>query len=361
MKKVFCLLATFFCFSSISIFASADSVKFPEKIITLDEEAFFQDVSIQEVIMPDGLQTIGARAFMNSGLIKAYIPDSVTTIGEDAFQGTDVTIVSSIDGYAHSYAIENGLNWHASYIPLVSKIFPDELFLTYISDSFDIDNNGILSTDEIINIVEIVLPITGLEEDDNITSLEGIRYFPFLKTLSCHGQDITELDLSGCTALETLNCYKNEMKSLNLSGCSALYLVHCQDNSLTNLVLSGCNRIIELTCCDNHLSNLDLSDCSILRTLDCSGNRFTELDVSNFSKLRCLYCHKNQLNYLNVSGCKKLEILWCNNNYLSNLYLNGLTLLQKLYCEKNYIKSLNLSSCPNCDLVCDKSVKVTYR
>lgn len=362
MKRVFCLLATFLAFFLLSAVSFADSIVFPNNMITLDEEAFCQDISIQEVILPDGLETIGARAFMNSGLKKAYIPDSVTIIGEDAFLGTDVTIVSSIEGYAHSYAIENSLNWQASFIPLVSKYFPDELFCNYLSDTFDTDKNGILSTDEINSITEIKIPTTGQESSNNIVSLEGIRYFPFLKILTCNSHDIEELNLSGLVSLERLNCLYNEsLRSLNLSGCSSLWLVHIQHNSITNLNLSGCYNIIELTCCGNQLSSLDLSDCPILQSLDCSENNLTQLDVSNYSELRSLYCHKNRLNSLNVSGCGKLETLWCGNNYLRDLNVNGLTKLYRLHCQNNYIKTLDLRSCPISDLVCDTSVKVFYR
>ncbi|MBQ3866628.1 MAG: leucine-rich repeat domain-containing protein [Clostridia bacterium] len=47
----------------------------------------FQGEPVQEVILPDTVRTIGARAFRQSGLHRFSMPDSVVFVGEDAFDG----------------------------------------------------------------------------------------------------------------------------------------------------------------------------------------------------------------------------------------------------------------------------------
>ena len=87
--------------------------------------SFFDDVSpwakykikqdIKQIIIGDGVTTIGSSAFGNCfALTSVTIPNSVTTIGDDAFGGcfalTSVTIpnsVTTIGNYAFSSCIYN--------------------------------------------------------------------------------------------------------------------------------------------------------------------------------------------------------------------------------------------------------------
>ena len=60
--------------------------------------------------MPDGCETIGARAFADSANLRTItIPASVTSIAADAFDGcTDLTIRTPKGSYASRYAAAHG-------------------------------------------------------------------------------------------------------------------------------------------------------------------------------------------------------------------------------------------------------------
>jgi Leucine-rich repeat (LRR) protein len=158
---------------------------------------------------------------------------------------------------------------------------------------------------------------------NQLTSLD-VSGCPALIWLWCSGNQLTSLDVSGCPALGWLWCYDNQLTSLDVSGCPALTEVSCYDNRLTSLNVSGCAALTEVRCDDNQLASLDVSGCTALDYLSCSGNQLTSLNVSGFAALFSLWCYNNQLTSLDVSGCPALSSLWCLRNQLSAGALNTL-------------------------------------
>jgi hypothetical protein len=98
--KAECLLIVF----------SSEPLRLPSALKTL-EESSFEGSAARDVILPDGLLSIGKRAFANcSQLGMIAIPDSVATIAPDAFAGSDGVMVLCTEGSAaHSFALRNGI------------------------------------------------------------------------------------------------------------------------------------------------------------------------------------------------------------------------------------------------------------
>ena len=166
-----------------------------------------------------------------------------------------------------------------------------------------------------------------------------------LKEFSYTYRKLTSLDVSGCTALTTLECHHNQLTSLNVSGCTALTKLICDGNQLTSLNLSGCTALTWLDCEWNSLTSLNLSGCTSLTTLECTGNQLTSLNVSGCTALTMLTCDRNQLTSLDLSGCTALTKLICFSNQLTSLNLSGCTALTELLCHENQLTSLNVSGC----------------
>ena len=77
-----------------------DILTLPSGIINIDYEAF-EGIAATVIKLPDGIKTIGKRAFANcKGLRRIYIPASVSTIEEDAFENTPNVVIYGIDGSA---------------------------------------------------------------------------------------------------------------------------------------------------------------------------------------------------------------------------------------------------------------------
>ena len=95
--------------------------------------------------------------------------------------------------------------------------------------------------------------------------------------LSCFGDSLTSLDVSGCTALTTLYCHSNSLTSLDVSGLTALTTLNCSNNSITSLDVSGLTALTNLDCNDNSLTSLDVSGLTALTFLHCNNNSLTSL------------------------------------------------------------------------------------
>lgn len=76
---------------------SLKSVTIPNSVTSIGQSAFSGCTSLTSVTIPNSVTSIGEGAFSNSGLTSVTIPNSVTSIGKNAFQGcTSLTQVCSL-------------------------------------------------------------------------------------------------------------------------------------------------------------------------------------------------------------------------------------------------------------------------
>ncbi len=145
--------------------------------------------------------------------------------------------------------------------------FPDANFREIITEYFDKNNDGLLSSEEIADATAL-----GVYKK-NISDLTGVEHFTSLKYIHCFDNQITHLDLSKNTQLDTLSCYNNKLTSLDVSNNTELKYLYCGGNQITTLDLSKNTALEELDCDNNQLTHLDLSKQSPL-------NRFYGQDQS---------------------------------------------------------------------------------
>lgn len=83
--------------------AIADTAYLPQGLKRIEEEAFFDCTSLDEVVIPESVVYIGERAFGRSSVKTVHFPSSITFIADNAFIG-----VTSLNAYAPpgSYAAE---------------------------------------------------------------------------------------------------------------------------------------------------------------------------------------------------------------------------------------------------------------
>ena len=154
-----------------------------------------------------------------------------------------------------------------AYVPIDKAHFPDAAFRAYVSEAFETDDeDGILSDGEAGKVTQI--DVSG----KHISDLTGIEFFPALISLNCGDNQLTSLDVGGCSALQRLSCGDNQLTSLDVSGCSALESLHCDSNQLTALDVNQNLTLEYLNCSSNQLTALDVSQNPKLRTLSAFGN-----------------------------------------------------------------------------------------
>ncbi len=232
-------------------------------------------------------------------------------------------------------------SWHEmpqEGIVINETSFPDANFRNWVLNH-DYGADGVLTDKEIAMVTEMDI------SNRNIYNLEGISYFTELKTLTCNGCKLSQLNLSNNTKLESLSCVDNKLTELDLSACPLLTKLQCPQNKLTSINLSGCTVLWYLQCYGNQLTAIDLTDCKGLIDIDCGSNQLTAIDVSKCTKLKVIRCVRNQLTAIDVSACKDLISIDCQENQLTSLDCSGLTELQTILCAMNTLTSINISGC----------------
>jgi len=211
-----------------------------------------------------------------------------------------------------------------SDIKIDAKNFPDSQFRQYISELFDIDQDGVLSASEVSEIESIVLT-TGW----NVKNLEGIKLFPNLTYLELLDQlELKTIDLSGMTSLETFmygTCDDNRgiIESADLSGCESLETLYIEFGNLTSVDLTG-------------VTNID--------TMGFMGNRtFSGIDLKMFPNITYLDLEETGMSSVDLSGNTKLEYLWLDNTDISSVDLSHNTALKSVSIEGSKISDLDIS------------------
>ena len=87
-------------------------VELPASLRSVDYKAFIGS-DVRTVVMQEGVESIGARAFYScSKLTSVVIPASVTMIGEDAFGWCPTVVLTVTEGsYGEAYAREHKLTY----------------------------------------------------------------------------------------------------------------------------------------------------------------------------------------------------------------------------------------------------------
>lgn len=202
-------------------------------------------------------------------------------------------------------------------------------------------------------ISELILPpnankMTLLRCCDNkLSGKLDLSNWSDLESLDCHNNNLTDLELTGCTGLTGMSCGGNNLASLNVQDCSNLTILQCSGNKLASLDISMCPDLTDLDCESNNLGSLDLSNCPNLTDLFCQNNKLSSLDPSMCLNLNLLYCQKNLLTALTLNNASTLQHLDCSDNQLSSLIVSNCTNLEQIEFDNNNLASFNLSNCSN--------------
>lgn len=109
-------------------FAVAGLLTIPENVEVIEEEAFFGDESLEQVILPDGIERIEERAFAESSIHEINFPSSLQYIADDAFENSQlISVTAEEDTVGWTWGVD-----HDFIIPKATSIAMDAEDITLI-------------------------------------------------------------------------------------------------------------------------------------------------------------------------------------------------------------------------------------
>ena len=238
-------------------------------------------------------------------------------------------------------------NIEAKSVAINDDNFPDFYFQVFVKNSFDKNKDGKLSDKERAAVTTIdVGRVSEYRLDLEYPSpntLEGIEYFPNLKSLDCTECYLDYLDISKNKKLEELVCNHNNLKKLDVKKNTKLKVLKCTYNKLKKIDVSKNKKLLTFFCCDNKIKKINVNKNKKIKELIVSGNLLQKLNIKKLSNLELLCCGENKIKKLDVSHNKKLVTLECNINKLAKLNVSKNKLLDYLHCGENCIRKLDLS------------------
>ncbi len=124
--------------------ALAGVLTLPVGLKKIESEAFAGDQSLDEVILPEGVATIGAKAFAGSSLRKINLPASLTAIADDAFDPSYLHVRAEEGSYAYYWATDHcmiiGDSEYAYWDPTVPEEPEEDVSEVF---TYTVESNGV--------------------------------------------------------------------------------------------------------------------------------------------------------------------------------------------------------------------------
>ena len=191
------------------------------------------------------------------------------------------------------------------------------------------DENGVKNGEKLNENYDPADPETWVFEDswgDEYTKFNWIAVDGKLRLFSVNVE----------CGLDSRNNHESLCGPLDLSDCTALRKVYCglatyyedndegiiTNNNISEININGCTALKYLNCSYNNLTELEVNDNAALTYLDCGSNELTELDVSHNTALTYFNCRRNNLSELDLSSNTALTYLKCSDNNLTELDLS---------------------------------------
>lgn len=314
-----------------------------------------EHIMLKELHMSDiTLDEIDLRAFeeleyldcSNSVIGCIYLPDTTNELFNFAKSGLQATVeYEEPNEIWLEMQLDDEINntsvvWNPGSdeeVVINAENFPDETLRNYVSETYDVDSNGVLSIAEIRNVTIFDLNVPELE------SLEGIDIFYNLTIIAISNSNVEEVDLSFYADLEEFICINGAIKSIDVSNnveLKDLWLGNCNVEFL-DISKNTKLEFLELTGTD--IIDLDASYNPLLQEVWADESELSTIDVSNCSELKYLFLYGSNISEIDVSECTLLELLSVNDTNLSVLDVSKLTLLESLSVDGTNLTELDVS------------------
>lgn len=179
--------------------------------------------------------------------------------------------------------------------------------------------------------------------NNNITSVEEIKFFPALEDLILLNNNIKSVDTTNNPKLKRLILANNQLTDIDLSHNPELETLTISENNLTQLNINKNSKLKSLYAYKMPIAEIDVRHLSRLRDLGFSAHKLTELNVNQNSELKTLFLGSGSLTTIDLSHNPKLSHVSLQSNQLQEIDLSKNTNLKHLNVRNNKLASLDLS------------------
>lgn len=179
--------------------------------------------------------------------------------------------------------------------------------------------------------------------NNNISSVEEIKYFPVLEDLILLNNNIKSVDTTNNPKLKRLILANNQLTDIDLSHNPELETLTISENNLTQLNINKNLKLKSLYAYKMPIAKIDIRHLSRLRDLGFSAHKLTELNVSQNSELKTLFLGSGSLTTIDLNHNPKLSHVSLQSNQLQEIDLSKNANLKHLNVRNNKLTSLDLS------------------
>lgn len=224
----------------------------------------------------------------------------------------------------------------AGPVEINKENFPDGFFREYVKN-YDLDNDGILSQDELdaVTVINRAFEEYGDLFNKGITTLKGIEHFTKLETLFCDANELTSIDTAAMPkSLKRLHLDNNKLEAIDLSPLTNLEEFTAQSNNLASITFGPLPNLKYLYFPNNKgINTVDFTGLDNLERLNCGNLNLDTVDVSMLPKLTLFHCGFNKLETLDISMLPDLIDFGCRDNRLTQLDLSQFDHIEYLNCD----------------------------
>jgi uncharacterized repeat protein (TIGR02543 family) len=256
------------------------SVTLPSTLTSIGDRAFDGN-SLTSVIIPEGVTSIGDSAFSYNGLTSVTLPSTLTSIGDGAFYENDltsVTLPSTLTSIGDRAFYSNNLT--SVTLPSTLTSIGDRAFYWAEITNFSIENNeyftyenNLLMTSDKKTVIAGVGTLTSVTIPEGVTSI-GDRAF--------YNNDLTSVTIpEGVRSIGDSAFYGNNLTSVTIpEGVTSIGDLAFYNNDLTSVTIpEGVRSIGDSAFYGNNLTSVTLPS-----TLTSIGDRaFYWAEITNFS------------------------------------------------------------------------------
>ncbi|MDR0696264.1 MAG: leucine-rich repeat domain-containing protein [Christensenellaceae bacterium] len=245
-------------------------VQLHSHVYTINDYAFYGDINITNVYLPEFVMRIGNYAFDGTSISTIYIPKSITNLGINFFNGDIIILGSVCSDFIFAYKLDA---IYVLYNQIVdyTTLYPEfaDLFKIYYPELIDNESNpeaGMLITyDELILFygtqTEVVIP-------DNVTTVSNYAfkdcYYLESIVLSQKTSVIGGSAFENCIALSTISlsdlAQLTEIKANSFKNCNNLELIDLRGTAINKIAANaffGCSSSLVIYLDNNEYSNFE--------------------------------------------------------------------------------------------------------